>query len=271
MNKLLILCLATGTLLTSCTKKTDSPVQRTLLNNTIDAKYIADGGSNLTVNYAAYKPGADCDKSVYKAAVDAVQGGTGINTVTINGTNLQMVFDRASNVQPAKLFLVNGTTLYKASNQSWPWKGYISIRKQNALLTSAQFDNAVAVNIRAVNTGDIAQVLSKNITGDVMTIEYALTQSNPAYSQSVSINIQANTPVTVSSQLEVTCLVPGFVDPQSTITIDIPTQYSTITQQDLGNNTTAYTQQTSPAIAIESLSAFIALQYFTNVVYPIVK
>jgi hypothetical protein len=273
-KRFLILSMLTGVILSACEKPPVIPTQlQTPLQSAIDAKFIRQGTTvaSLIVEYSTFNPNADCDKKVYDAAVQTVSGNTNIENVTIIGKNLIMEFDRGSNVMPSKLLLTTGTDIYKAVNQSWAWKGYLTIRKQNSFLTLDQFNKAILIKVNAVNTGDVAQVISQSAFGDVMTVEYALTKSNPAYSQAVSFEVQSQTPITLTSQFSIDCKIPGFVDPQSTVIIDMSKVLGVPTAKDLGNATTSYTQKVYPDWATLSLSNYIASRYFVANVYPIVK
>lgn len=272
MKKSLQLLLLVAIIISSCSKKNDGYVKPiTPLNNAIDTKYISDGGDGLLeVAFTEYKPGADCDKAVFDAAIQTVQGNTGINLVIVHGATLTMYFDRSSNVQPAKTSLTFGSNLYKAVNQKWEWKGYLTIRKQNTFLTKEQFESAVNIKVSPVSTGDVAQILSKTVAGDLMFVEYALT-SNPGLSQAVFYEVQASTPITFKSQFEVDCLIPDFIYPQSIVAIDISASLTAPEQKDLGNGVTSYKQQVYPEWVTKSLSEYIARRYFSEKFYPTVK
>ncbi|WP_295795068.1 hypothetical protein [Mucilaginibacter sp.] len=274
-KRFLILALA-GATIASCKKSGTQPAQpQTPLNAAIDAKFIHAGAvdKSLIVEYSTFNPNADCNKKVFNAAIATVSGGSGINKVTIIGENLTMDFDRDSNVMPSRVSLTSGTVLYKAANQSWPWKGYLSITKQNNLLSLDQFNKDVLIKVNAVNTGDAAQLTSQTAFGNVMTAEYALTKSNPAYSQAIALEVQASTPITIRHQFEISCDVPGFIDPQDTLIIDMTLTrgFAKPVFKDLGNSTTSYSVEVYPDWVTESLSDYIALQYFTKIVFPIIK
>jgi hypothetical protein len=274
MKKLLFLAFITGVTLFSCSKKsTPAPQPQTPIQAAIDAKYIQVGTTDksLVVEYSTYNPNADCDKKVFDAAMQTVQGSSGINQITIIGTNLTMDFDRDSGVMPSKVSLTYGTALYKAVNQSWPWKGLLTIKKQNTLLTPQQFDADLSVTVTAVNTGDVAGITSKTINGDYMSVEYGLSKSNPEYSQAVLFQVQASTPITLTTQFEVNCTIPGFYDTQTNVVVDYPKSLPGPTQKDVGNNTISYNQEANPSLVATSLSASIALQYFVKDVYPLVN
>lgn len=268
MKKSLSLLLLVATIICSC-KKNDGYVKPiTPLNNAIDAKYISDGGDGLLeVFFTEYKPGADCDKAVFDAAIQTVQGNTGINLVIVHGATLTMYFDRSSNVQPAKTTLTGGSALYIAVNKKWNWKGRLVIRKQNSFLSEDQFLKSVNIQVSGVNTGDVAQVTDKFVAGDSMYIEYALTSFIPEHSLTIFYDVQASTPITLKSQYQVDCLIPDFVYPQSIIAIDIPAPE----QKDLGNGVTSYRQQIYAYGATQSLSDYIAHRYFSEKFYPTVK
>jgi hypothetical protein len=273
MKKSLSLLLLVASIISSCSKKNDGYVKPiTPLSNAIDTKYISDGGDGLLeVAFTEYKPGSDCDKAVFDAAIQTVHGNTGINLVIIHGATLTMYFDRSSNVQPAKMYLTSGSNLYKSVNQNWEWKGYLTISKQNTFLTKEQFESAINITVGQVNTGDVAQVTDKFVADDSMYIEYALTKSNPAYSQAIYYDVQANAPVTLKSQLKINCLIPDFIYPQSTVEIELPPRLPAPEQKDLGNGVTSYSQRIDASDATESLSYYIAHRYFLEKFYPTVK
>ncbi|MBB6112528.1 hypothetical protein SAMN05421821_11963 [Mucilaginibacter lappiensis] len=274
MKKVLLLASLTGLMLSSCSKKSDTPAKpQTPISKAIDAKYIHDGAdeNSLVVEYSSFNANADCDKTVYQAAVETVQGGSGINNVTVVGANLTMVFTRGALAQPATTSLTYGTSLYKTVTQNWSWSGYLTIKKQNTSLTSDQFNKAISVKVNAVNTGDVAAISSKTIAGDFMNVEYALTKIGSLNSQFLSYEVQASTPITLTSQYQVSCLIPGFVSPQSIVVLDISKVSPTVQQKDLGGGVTSYTQTLDYNGVSKSLSQYIAGRYFVEKVYPIVK
>ncbi|NOW99174.1 hypothetical protein [Mucilaginibacter sp. SG564] len=276
MKKLLLLTSLTGLVLSSCSKKSSDISQQlqTPISKAIDAQYIHNGAdaNNLMVEYSTYKANADCDKAVYNAAVETVQGSSGISTVTVVGANLTMVFSRTALAQPATTSLTYGTSLYKAVNQSWPWTGQLLLTKQNTSLTADQFDKAINVKVSAINTGDAAKINSKNVAGDGMLIQYNLTVNVPSGSKSISYEVQTSTPITLKSQFTVSCIIPGFLDTTTTVSLDFSkTVAAAPVQKDLGSGVISYTQQIYPEYVTKTLSEYIAGRYFTEKVYPLVK
>jgi hypothetical protein len=273
MKKIILSAIVIALLATSCAKKpeTSSIPTNTPLHSALPVQYIAMGTDvdQLDVDFVAYKPDADCDKKVFDAARETVAGSTGINKVTIKGKNLTMTFERNKNVQPSKLSLTYNTDLYKAVYQKWQWSGYLLISNQNKLMPKDQFEKAVNVSVSAINTGDIATITSKSILTDAMIIEYTITSPNGS-DPSISYNVQASTPITLTSQVKINCLIPGFNEPKSNLTIDWKFGITT-TQKDLGNGVKSYSQQLYSTFVNKSLEEYIAGQYFTTKVYPIVK
>lgn len=273
LNRLFITLTIAGTVLVSCKKSNNTPKQQIPLYNAIDGKYIHLGNDDNTyvVEYSTFNAKADIDKKVWDAALQTVQGSFNVKSVTVNGATLIMEFDRDSNVMPSKLHLTGGSALDKAVNQPWPWKGILNIHKQNTLLTSQQFDADISVQVSAVNTGDVAEITSRVINGDNMGVEYELSKFNPQYSEAVSFQVQASTPITLTPQFEISCLIPGFYDPQTNVIVDYAKSIKPPAQTNLGNNTTSYNQEVYASWANQSLSESIALQYFVKDVYPLVK
>jgi len=273
IKQIIIPALVAGTLLVSCKKSTTTPQAQTPLQAAIDSKYVHTGltSNDLIVEYASYNSTADVDKKVYDAAVQTVQGNYNINSITINGANLTMEFDRDSSVMPSKISLTTGTSLYKAVNQIWPWKGLLTIHKQNTLLTAQQFQADISVKVAAVNTGDIAEITSNTTNGDYMSVEYELSKFSTVTAESVQFQVQASTPITLTSQFEISCIIPGFYDTQTNVVVDYAKSLQAPTQTSVGNNTTSYDQEVFASWTNLSLSESIAAQYFTKNVYPIVK
>ncbi|OOQ61349.1 hypothetical protein [Mucilaginibacter pedocola] len=259
--------------ISSCSKKSQETTPKTVLEEAISSQYIHSGTTDksLVVEYASYKAGADCDKAVFNAAKNMVQNSSGTNTVTVVGATLTMTFERNSNVQPAKLSLTTGSALDIAVKKKWDWKGVITLRKQNSFLSTTDFLNAVNVRVTPVNTGDVAKVLSKNAAGEIMVIEYALTTSNPSYSQAVQFDVQTSTPVTFKSQLAVNCLIPDFITPQQEMVLNISTRLAAPVEKPLGGGITSYQQEVDAYWATVSLGERIAQRYFVEKLYPTIK
>jgi hypothetical protein len=274
MKPILSLLLITALIATSCTKKGDNGIViPDVLTKAISSQYI-HGGTDVNIyriEFSTYKPGEDCDKAVFNAALEAVQGGSGIDKVTVVGTNITMDFVKGSSVQPAKISLTSGSALDLAVNKDWKWKGRLVISKQNSFLSEDDFMKAVNIDVSGVNTGDVAQVTDKFVAGDSMYIEYALTSFNPEHSLTVFYDMQANTPVTLKSQFKIDCLIPGFIYPQSIVAIDISTRLTAPKQKDLGNGVTSYSQRVFDSWVTQSLSEYIAVRYFSEKFYPTVK
>ncbi|NVM64502.1 hypothetical protein FHW88_002791 [Mucilaginibacter sp. SG538B] len=274
MQKNFILALLGASILFSCSKKNDStPVIQSPLSQAIDSKYIHQGSdvNSLDVNYSDYNSTGDCNKALFQAAIETVTGSGNINTVTVKGATLTMEFKRNALAQPAKTSLTYGTELYKSVNQPWPWTGFLIITKQNTFLTTDQFNKAINIKLTAINTGDIAKVLSKTIADNTMAIEYNLTANISNGSKSVSYELQTNTPITLRSQLRVNCIIPGFFPTQSYVTLDYASTLAKPKQSSLDGNVTSYSQEANPLFVSESLSEYIAGRYFAEKLYPTIK
>lgn len=66
---------------------------------------------------------------MFDAAVQTIQGTGSVNRVYVVGANLTMIFDRGSNVQPAKTQLTGSSALYMATHKDWAYKGFLRITK----------------------------------------------------------------------------------------------------------------------------------------------
>lgn len=187
----------------------------------------------------------------------------------MNGKNLVMTFERGITVQPSKLALAYNTDLYKAVYKKWSWSGQLFIVNQNKLMSKEQFEKAVNVNVRAINTADAAAITSTYTITDAMSVEYAITRSD-ASDPSVYYEVQASTPITLTSQVKINCLIPEFVTPQSNIVIDWK-KGLTPTQKDIGGGVKSYSQELYASLVNKSLEEYIAQRYFTLNIYPIVK
>jgi hypothetical protein len=275
MKQTLSLLFITALLATSCSKSNDqsNTTPQTPLEKAIDKQYIHTGAADnsLEVEYSTFKPNEDCDKAVFDAAIQTIQIAGSINKVVIIGANLTMTFDRGSNDQPSKTQLTSSSALYKATHKDWAYKGFLRITKQNSFLTQDQFDKAIIVKATARNTGDEAKILTRNIAGDLMIVEYALTKANPTYSRAIDYEVQASTPITLRSQVTINCLIPGFFDTQTDFTLDLDKSLTAPEQKSLGGNVTSYTQELYPSGVTTTLSNYIAGQYFAKKVYPIIK
>lgn len=275
MKQTLSLLFITALIASSCSKSNEQSnnIPQTPLEKAIDKQYIHTGAADnsLQVEYSTYKPNEDCNKAVFDAVIQTIQGAGSINKVIIVGANLTMTFDRGSNVQPTKTQLTSNSALYTATHKEWAYKGFLRITKQNAFLTQDQFDKAINIKVNAKNTGDEAQILSRSIAGDLMIVEYKLTKGNPAYSRALTYEVQASTPITLRSQITINCLIPGFFDTQTDFTLDVDKSFAAPEQKSLGKNVTSYTQELYPEQVKTTLANYIASQYFVQKVYPIVK
>jgi hypothetical protein len=261
-------------LTTSCSKSNEQSINipQTPLEKAIDKQYIHTSADNsLEVEYSTYKTNEDCSKEVFNAAIQTVQVTGTVNKVIIIGANLTMTFERGSNVQPASTKLTSGSALYIATHKEWAYRGFLRITKQNTFLTQDQFDKAINIKVNAKNTGDEAQIVSKNIAGDLMVVEYRLTKGNPIYSRALTYEVQASTPITLKSQVTINCLIPGFITQQTDFTLDLDKSYPAPVQKSLGGNITSYTQELYPEWVTTTLSNNIASKYFVQKVYPIIK